>query len=301
MSKDYKKYVQFLASGYNILYVGRENEAIYDKTADYFLSASKIDMTQEMLDKIDLTLSKRHISIAVIDASVNDSLAEAFVKNIEAFDEDILTILLYNPKEYRKVFDIVSCVDALIPHPLDESLFHKKLFTVMSRSYAINSIGRRDIVLKQKNVTEDAIDVFFDTYEGSALFLADDLMEMVQLLNAGNITQNFLNEIAKALDEVATIFAKSEQTKTVTPIYEQLASFVRDLDLEAVAPQNLEAFSYLSEILSDVSIYLMDMFVDRIFKDVYVFEHSLQNNIKFMEDRLTGVVEDEDESELDFF
>ena len=45
----------------------------------------------------------------------------------------------------------------------------------------------------------------------------------------------------------------------------------------------------------------MDMFVDRIFKDVYVFKHSLKNNIEFMQNKLKGRSEDEDESELEFF
>ncbi len=44
----------------------------------------------------------------------------------------------------------------------------------------------------------------------------------------------------------------------------------------------------------------MEMFVDRIFRDVYVFQDSMQSNIEFMENKLKGK-EDEDEGELDFF
>jgi hypothetical protein len=43
----------------------------------------------------------------------------------------------------------------------------------------------------------------------------------------------------------------------------------------------------------------MDMFVDRIFKDVYIFEYSLHNNYEFMKNKLSG--NSEDESELEFF
>jgi len=45
----------------------------------------------------------------------------------------------------------------------------------------------------------------------------------------------------------------------------------------------------------------MDMFVDRIFRDVYLFKDSLDNNMKFMKSKLEGKSEDEDESELEFF
>jgi len=131
--------------------------------------------------------------------------------------------------------------------------------------------------------------------------LADDLMDIVKNLNDGNLSHQFFANIADKLDEVATIFSKAEQTQSVTPIYENIASYLRNMRLEEIEPQNLSAFNYLSEILSDVSIYLMDMFVDRIFKDVYLFKDSLDNNMKFMKSKLEGKSEDEDYSELEFF
>ena len=301
MSRDYNSYLQFLASEYNILYIGRDSEAIYDETSVYFASSSKVDVNQEILNKINSILTKRHIDIVVFDVSDNNILIADFFQAIKTFDDEIMTLLMFEPKEYKKLFDIVPFVDVSVSYPVDKDLFQKKLFTVLSRNYALNSIGRREIVLKQKNVTEDSMDKFFDTYEGSALFLADDLMEIVKNLNDGNLSQHFFINIADRVDEIANIFSKAEQTSSVTPIYEELASYLRNLNLEEIEPQNLSGFTYLSEILSDVSLYLMDMFVDRIFKDVYVFEHSLQSNIEFMKNSLSGKSEDEDDSELEFF
>ncbi len=224
-----------------------------------------------------------------------------FLKAVQSFDDEIMTLLMFEPKEYRKLFDVVPHVDISISYPIEEDIFQKKIFTLLSRGYALNSIGRREIILKQESVTEDSMDKFFDTYEGSALFLSDDLMDIVKNLNDGNLSQQFFVNIAQRVDEVADIFSKAEQTNSVTIIYEDLASYLRSLDLEKIEPENLSGFTYLSEILSDVSIYLMDMFVDRIFKDVYVFKHSLKNNIEFMQNKLKGRSEDEDESELEFF
>jgi len=301
MSKNYSSYLQFLASEYNILYIGKDSETIYDETSVYFASSSKVDVNQEILNKINSILTKRHIDIVVFDVSDNNVLIADFFQAIKTFDDEIMTLLMFEPKEYKKLFDIVPFVDVSVSYPVDKDLFQKKLFTVLSRNYALNSIGRREIVLKQKNVTEDSMDKFFDTYEGSALFLADDLMEIVKNLNDGNLSQHFFVNIADRVDEIANIFSKAEQTSSVTPIYEELASYLRNLNLEEIEPQNLSGFTYLSEILSDVSLYLMDMFVDRIFKDVYVFEHSLQSNIEFMKNSLSGKSEDEDDSELEFF
>ncbi len=300
MRRDYSTYLQFLASEYNILYIGKDSEDIYDETAAYFMSSSKVDINSYILQKIEAILTKRHIKVVVIDVKDNNKLAVDFYKRIRAFDDEILILLMFNPKEYKKLFTIVPLVDATVSYPIDKDIFHKRLFTLLSSYYAINSIGRREIVLKQNNVIqEESIDRFFDTYEGSSLFIADDLIEMVNALKAGNISHQFMVNIAEQLDKVANIFSKAEQTKSVTPIYEDLASYLRDLDLEAIEPQNLKGFTYLSEILSDVSVYLMDMFVDRIFKDVYIFEHSLQNNIEFMKNQLQGI--EENKSEVDFF
>jgi len=301
MSKDYSKYLQFLAAEYNILYVGKSSEKIYDEISSYFLSSSKVDINSEILSKINSILTKRHINIVIIDVADNNPLAVDFYYGIKAFNDEMLVMLMFNPKEYKKLFEIVPQVDTTVSYPIDKDTFYKRLFTVLSRAYAVNSIGRRDITLKQENVTEEPMDNFFDTYEGSALFIADDLMEMVQALNAGNLTHPFFVNIANKVDDVAEIFAKTEQTKSVTPIYEELALYVKELDLQAIKPENLKGFTYLSEILSDVSVYLMDMFVDRIFKDVYVFEYSLKNNIEFMKSTLSGHCEDSDEGEVDFF
>jgi len=300
MSKDYSNYLQFLATEYNILYIGKSSEEIYDETSSYFMSASKIDINKEILNKINTILLKRHINIIVLDVQKNDELAIDFYHAIREFNDEILIMLMFNPKEYKKLFEIIPFVDATVSYPIDKDTFHKRLFTVLSRTYAMNSIGRRDIVLKQENAKEEeSIDKFFDTYEGSSLFLADDLTDMVNELNAGNLTHQFFVNIANQLDKVAEIFSKTQQTKSVTPIYEDLATYLRKLDLQTIQPENLEGFTYLSNILSDVSFYLMDMFVDRIFKNVYVFEHSLQSNIMFMENRLNG--KKEDEGELNFF
>jgi len=301
MSKEYGKYLQFLASEYNILYIGKDSETIYDEISGYFLSASKVDVNEEILNKINTILAKRHINIVLFDVHDSNSLIKDFFRAIKNFDDEIMVMLMFESKEYEKLFDVVSYVDISVLYPIEKEIFQKNLFTLLSRPYALNSIGRREIILKQKNVTEDTTEKFFDIYEGSALFLADDLMDIVKDLNDGNLSYQFFVNIAQRLDEIANIFSKAEQTSSVTPIYEDLAFYIRTLNLEEVKPQNLSAFTCLSEILSDVSVYLMDMFVDRIFKDVYVFKHSLKNNIEFMKNKLLGKSEDDDNSELEFF
>jgi len=297
--KEYTNYLQFLAAKYNILYIGESSDEIYEETSSYFKSNATVDITQEILIKIEDILQKRSIDVIVLDVGLNDTIAIKFFDAIKAFDENILIMLMFTPKERGKLCDIMPFVDAPVSYPLEKNLLEKKMFTILSRTYAINSIGRRDIALKSENVKENATDEFFDTYEGSSLFIADDLVTMVDDLNAGNLTEGFFINIAKDMDKVADIFSKAKETTSVTVVYEGLATYLREIDLQTIEPQNLKGFTYLSQILSDVSVYLIDMFVDRIFRDVYIFKDSLQNNITFMKNTLSGI--EEEEGELDFF
>lgn len=302
MGKDYVNYLKFLAPKHNLLYIGKERDAeIFDEAFSYFLSVSKIDMNQKMLSKINYVLTKRHIDLVIIDTKDNNPISIDFLYAIKKFNDEISTVLIFSPKDCKKLGEIMPVVDTNISYPFNSDTFSKKLFTTLSCSYAISSIGRRKIILKQDNVVEDSIDKFFDTYEGSALFIADNLMEMVNNLNSGNLTHNFLVNISDELEKIANTFSKAKQTSSVSSVYKELAIYLKELDLNKIEPKNLKGFNYLSEILSDVSVYLMDIFVDRIFKDVYIFEHSLKNNIEFMKNTLAGNSEDDDESKLDFF
>lgn len=300
MHKNYSSYIQFLANEYNVLYLTKENQKLYDAIAPYFNSANKIDLNEDILAKISSLLSKNNINIVLIDAKNEKTLANRFFEQIKAYDSEILTMLIFDPKHFEILSQTISMTDAIVYHPVTEELFYKKLFTLLSVPYAIKSIGRRDIMLKQSTITEDSTDKFFDTYEGSSLFIADELTDMVAQLNYGELSYELLNQIAEKLDEVADIFSKTENTSAVTPTYKELASFLRNIQLEELQAKNLRAFDYLSEIISDVSVYLLDMFVDRIFRDVHIFKDSLQNNVDFMKVKLYGN-EDEENGELDFF
>lgn len=298
MSENYNSYLQFLAAEYNILYLGGSDNEKYNSISSYFMTSSKVDINKEILDKFTSTLSKRHINFVIIDVEDNDELVIEFYEVIKKFNEDILVMLVFNPKEYKKLFEIVPLVDITVSYPVDMQIFYKRIFVILSTSYAMKSIGKRELIVKKKDVKEDVVESFFDIYEGSTIFISDDLLSMVNSLNAGNLSHVFFINISEKLDEVAYIFSKIDQTSSVSPIFTAFAVFLRELDLNSIEPNNLKAFNYLPYILTDISAYLLSMFVDRIFTDVYIFEDSLQNNIQFMKNSLNG---NEDDCKLEFF
>jgi len=301
MDKEYSDYLKFLASDYNILYIGDDFELIYDEVSLSFLSSSSLEVSNKNLKNLNIFLKKRDIDIVIFNLNNNEELILKFFNVIKDFNNEIMTFLIFKQQAFKNLFELISSVDIILSYPINKNIFQKKLFTLLSSSYTLNSIGRKEIKFKEENISEDSIDDFFDIYEGSALFLADEFKDIVKKLDAGNISNHFFMKIAQELDEVANIFSNNKHTISVTIIYENLASYLRNLDLETIEAQNLSGFTYLSEILDDVSLYLINMFVDRIFKDIYVFEQSLINNIEFMKNKLLGIDEDNDESELEFF
>ena len=155
------------------------------------------------------------------------------------------------------------------------------------------------MTIREKTENQESIVEFLDTYEGSSLFISDELLEILKELDSGVLSHETLQRVAVELKEVGNIFDAFDNTKSVVPIYKDLANYLNTLDVGEIKAQNIKGFDYLSDILSDVSVYLIDMFVERIFRDVYIFKDSLRNNIEFMKRTLEGI--EDDESELDFF
>jgi len=299
MGKDYNSYLQFLAAEYNVLYIGKKSKNDFDEALSYFKSSGKMDLEEIGAVNIASTLSKYSIDVVIMDSQENDIVVTRFYDSIRKYNPDIMIMLLLNQKQCKDICNTMLDVDMTVSYPIDMQQFYKRLFVLVSAPYTIKSIGRRDIVLKQTNVVEDSMDKFFDRYEGSSLFLADDLTDIVNDLKGGELSYEILANISEKLDEIASIFSKTKQTADVSPIFLELSKYIKELKLDEIKPENLKGFDYLYEILNDVSVYLLDMFVDRIFKDVYVFEYSLKNNIEFMQNKLSDV--QEDEGELDFF
>ena len=299
VSSNYKVYLQFLAAEYNVLYLGCESIQEYDDISSYFISSIKRALNQNELEHIALTIFKHKINLVIVNIDEYDTLAIEFYKAIQMYSEDIPLMLVFDPTDHKELFDIVPLVDIIVKSPIDEDIFYKRLFTLLSSSYALKSIARREIVLKHENINEDALDEFFDRYEGYSLFIADDLSDIISALNSGDLSDELFEQISEKLDKIAEIFSKTEQTASISPIYQELSSFIKKLDITKIKPENLNSFNYLSQILTDVNIYLLDMFVDRLFKDVYIFKDSLQNNIEFFENKLLG--KEELVSELEFF
>ncbi len=149
------------------------------------------------------------------------------------------------------------------------------------------------------NIDTTVTEEFLDTYEGEIMFVCDDLGDFVDAIDKKMVDRELLVEIAEKVQEVSDVFLSSTYTQHVTPIFLELANFLRAFNVEAYDSGH-EGYIYLARIVDDIKMYIDEYFVQRQFSDVYLFEDSLLNSIEFMERAFTGEVE-EDISEVEFF
>jgi hypothetical protein len=132
------------------------------------------------------------------------------------------------------------------------------------------------------------------------MFLNDDLSTNCDRLKDLEISEELFSDISSNILKLNNILKYNKSFDKLSVTFDQLSDFLTTLDFESIKPENYSAFDYLTTIVEDITIYLDELFVYKLFKDVHVFEDSLENNIKFFEDSLNNEVDEEDDN-LEFF
>jgi hypothetical protein len=299
-TKKHSHYLQFLAQNYHILLLSNKNYPVYDKAQKFFASATQRNLLDDELDNLNNTLLKHKIEVVILDATEDAAQAKRFYHALMSYNSRMVVLTIINKSVNADVLDLIEVSDNIVFEECTYEQLKGRLVQTLSVFYAILSIGRRDISIQSGSANVSALVNFLDLYEGSSLFIVDDLVELNQRLKAGELSRELLDEIGKKCFEIADIFSKHPLTETASSSFKELGDFLIHLELSSITPTALKAFDYLYEIISDLNKNLMDMFVDRIIQDVYVFEHSLENNIEFMKINLFPG-DAPDTSELDFF
>ena len=299
MSRDYLKYVKFLAGKYSVLYIGDDSSFLDDELSS-LSTFLQVDANDSVLDELEGILLVSEIRVVIINIFADVAKTEEIFKRVKEYDENLYVMVIFDLELSRELYELLPFVDSIVTYPVNKAIFYEKLFSLLSICHSLDVISRRDIVLKSKNATELDEESFYDLYAGSVMFIVNDLSDIIISLDSGEMSKQFLVSISDKLEEVVDIFSKSSKTESIVPIFKELIFFLKELELEEIEPKNLKGFSYLSNILNDINIYLSDIFIDRILKNVYIFEHSLQDNIEFMKNTFYPS-EVRTKSELEFF
>lgn len=300
VTKLYSHYLPFLAQNHNILLLSNNHYDAYDEVKESFVSAIQRNTQASELSNINITLMNNKIDVVVLDTTYDLVQAKEFLEALHSYNDRLVVLSIIGRDQVAQAVDLIVLSDHVLFDSFTSEEFKGKLVQILSVFYTVISIGRREVSLKSgsSDVT-DLVD-FLDFYEGSSLFIVDELIELNQKLKAGELSKELLADISGKIMEIAEIFSKHELFIRVAPIFKDLGNFLKKLDFSAIQPSGLKAFDYLSDIIDDLNKNMMDIFVDRIFQDVHVFEDSLQNNIEFMKNHLLSS-DETDGSELDFF
>lgn len=299
-TKQLSHYLEFLAQNYNILMLSNKSYKEYEEIETFFANGIQRNLHDSELENINITLMTNKIEIVILDSTENAAQAKLFYNALLNYNNRIVVVTIINRNINSEMLDLIESSDHIVFDTFSSNQLKGKLVQVLSVFYAVLSIGRRDIRLKSGSSDINTLVNFLDLYEGSSLFIVDELIELNQELKAGELSKELLVTIGKKCYEIADIFSKNEMISAAAVYFKDLGDFLINLDLSAVKPSGLKAFDYLCYIINDLNKTLMDMFVDRIFQDVAIFEHSLENNIEFMKLNLFPEA-NEDKSQLDFF
>jgi len=300
ITENHSNYLKFLAQGYNTLLVSSKHYSAYDEAAEFFDTSIQRNMMSEELDNLTLSLINNHIDIVILDFTQDETLAMQFYKKIKEYESRIVVIAILSHANITNMYDLIDQFDSILFEGFNIYQLKDKLFTQLSLFYTIKSVGRRDVKIDSgSSEMEYTLEEFFDMYEGSSLFIVDELMALNKSLKSGDLNPQLIEKIAQKLLEISDTFSKNSEISDLSPIFKELSEYLSELDFSMIRPESLYAFDYICAIIDDTNAYIMDMFVDRVFKDTYIIKHSLENNIKFMKNSLESV--DEDESELEFF
>jgi hypothetical protein len=257
-------------------------------------------MEDAELENINITLMENKFDIVLLDTTDNVVQAKRFHKALSLYSDRIVVLSIINEHIDNNVIDLIKISDNILFDTFTFEELKDKLVQILSVFYTIISIGRREVNLKLGSSNVNVLGSFLDFYEGSSLFIVDELIELNQRLKAGELSKELLTEIGQKILEIGEIFSKHTLLIGVSPTFKDFGNFLIELDFSTLKPSGLKGFDYLSDIINDCNKNLMDMFVDRIFQDIHLFEYSLENNIEFMKNKLFSD-ETEDNSKLDFF
>ncbi len=151
------------------------------------------------------------------------------------------------------------------------------------------------------NKKDEKLEVFLNSYKDEIASSVTKIEALSQQIKDNKMSKTTLLDISKELSKVATIFQKSDALRNVSRVIVALEKFLDVVNLTFSPQTPPKSLGYLANILDDFSQNLVDMFIESLYSDVYIFEDSLISNITYMTNALLGKEEVEGESELELF
>lgn len=288
--------ITLLTQNSKVLVIGTLPEQLNQLIDTYFSHKEYIEFNENTIEILNDNL---YVQYDIIIFTLNSLSLELFKNTINYFPKHSMVLIESNI--YSSLADYINTIFSLSILPISDDLFIDKIYNVLCVEETNKIIKSKEKVIN-KYKDDDAnnnVSEFLDKYHGTIIFLNDDLNDNCERLKDLEISADLFSDISSNILKLNNILKNNKSFNKLSITFNQLSNFLITLDLESIKPENYSAFDYLSTIVEDITIYLDELFVYKLFKDVHVFEDSLANNIKFFEDSLNNEIDEEDN--LEFF
>lgn len=288
--------ITLLAQNSKVLLIGTLKDELTQIIDTYFTRKEYIEFNENTAEILNDNLYGQY---DVIVFSLDRLTLKLFKDTINYFPKH--AVVLAEACIYNSLSEYINSIFSLSILPISNDLFMDRIYNVLCIQETNRIIKSKEKVInkyKNDDVNNDISD-FLDKYHGTIMFLNEDLNDNCDRLKDLEISDELFTDISSNILKLNNILQYNKSFHKLSITFTQLSNFLITLDLASIKPENYSAFDYLTTIVEDITIYLDELFVYKLFKDVHVFEDSLENNVNFFEDSLNNVVDEEDN--LEFF
>jgi hypothetical protein len=283
-----------------IMIIKDNNDNFIDEIQNYFSDVSiykEGDIDDSFWENCS---SLFDLELLIIAITKENNQANEIINKISTKYPRIRIMMLANQESINSIFESINTLHAICTLPLSLENLINKIVVTLSNHHNLNPLKE---IKKVGSKEGKNIDQFLDNYQGMMLFLKEDLMEYDTRIKSGDLSKELIEHIYKSLIQMSNIFEKEDYIARVSPIFKEFAKFLSELKIEDIPLTKLDGFEFLSMIINDLSVYLEEMFISRVFSDVHIFEDSLSNNIIYFKKSISKISENntEDDGDLDFF
>jgi len=285
-------------------------------------TSSKILVIGSLENNLTLTIDKyfEHKEYLTFNLNtlniLNESLFEQFDIVIFSFGKEEFEILNKSSIKIPKNSICIICddiyldfkvyineINSILLNPVEEDSLLDKIYSILSFNELENLLKTKKKVInkyKSEHINED-IDIFLDKYSGEIMFINEDLTVDLEALKNLDMSKEVFSNISASLIKLANVMRKNINLDHLGTLFFEFSQFLDAIEIDKIEPSKYSAFDYLSHIIEDLTLYIDELFVYRLFKDVKVFEDSMSNNISYFEAELYGLEIDSNSDNLEFF
>ena len=280
------KNLQYIVKNKNLLLFSDFKIKHLNKFFEMFNNTLIEEATEYTIENLNTTISKNSIDIIIVNTKSFQNELYQTLLDIITYEE--IHILLCIDSKDKISENLINLSNSVFTHSITTELFSHKLYS---------SIQNRIINLNTKDF--DVEESYVDSFEIEIIFIRDELIYISKQIDNGDLSQNIFSRITQSIIRINIIFENYLiYSKKIKDSMIYLSKLLEKTDSSNL---NIESFNHLSRIIEDISAFLDNYFIKRLFSDLYIVEDSMENSLKFLEISFNKDKNKEDGSSLEFF